>query len=106
MSDSTKPTITRQEFVDAIEAGITEADLTPAEVAVLRVVGTTAPNTARGTFQQEGYTCPLCTAGISRGEEEENREAIYRFYSAFDDSTGAALRSRGWPSTEARVEIA
>lgn len=87
-----KHKISRAEFVEAIEVGIERTDLTRPEIATLRTIGATAPNTARGLFAAEGYTCPLCTAGISDGTGTNKN--LYGFFAAFDDATGRALRKR------------
>lgn len=66
-------TITRQQFIDAVEAGIEKAGvaLSDAEQALLRHVARTESQTTYGCFQAnyEGKTCfcPLSASGITDG---------------------------------------
>jgi hypothetical protein len=81
--------IPRAAFVSAIEAGIATAGdaLTNTEIAALRVIGAVAPNVAVGNFKVDGYTCPLCSAGIWDGcsiPTDERHDGLCRFYVGFD----------------------
>lgn len=66
-------TITRQQFIDAVEAGIEKAGiaLSDAEQALLRHVARTEPQTIYGRFVLEyddkTCFCPLSASGITDG---------------------------------------
>lgn len=91
-------TITRQEFIDAVEAGITRADLsgcplTEAEAIALRHVARTEPITVVGSFQMRESVsgrlcgCPLEASGIAWRDPEidsERQVAQTEFYRGFD----------------------
>lgn len=89
-------TITRAQLVAAVEDGITNAisrypgGLTQTDIASLRFVGATAPNILIGNFEEAGFTCPLCAAGIMGGPAKElnyksdRYAAALAFYAGFD----------------------
>lgn len=87
--------LTRAELVDAIEAGIANAELTGADADKLREVGRTARFVARGTYKTpEGIGCPLVQSDLDgyllSGAQQE------AFMCAYDGATRAYGQARRW----------
>lgn len=100
--------ITRQELIDAIEAGIENATnvLTDAEKALLRHVGRTEKHVLLSAWQQYVKDiglcgCPLTQAGIIEIEgwnapPEEQSMKYRRFWYAFDQHTKPMRQGSVW----------
>lgn len=74
--------ITRQQFIDAVEAGIEHATrLTDTERALLRHVARTENETVTGFFHRDGCFCPLSAAGLA---EEGMPYSLSAFWMRFD----------------------
>lgn len=88
--------ITREQFIAAIESGINEAresgePLTDQECMMLRHIGKTEGLSARSTFAtvEEGNRCycPLSAAGIEDGQGKDVPRSQTYFYGGFDRFT-------------------
>jgi hypothetical protein len=93
-------TITRQQFIEAIEAGIESAgELTTTEIQLLRHVARTETRTTYGTFEStRGNTtcfCPLSAAGIQDGGGGPMPEPHFKFYRGYDQSISIFAMERG-----------
>lgn len=69
--------MTRATFQAAIEAGIEEAGLTPAQAEPLRAVGRTAERSVAGAYERDGCECPITAAGLGRPASHPTSLAIH-----------------------------
>lgn len=79
--------ITRQQFIDAVEAGINRAGngLNDTERALLRHVARTESRTTYGAFRSRGLEpcfCPLSASGIADGSQTTGK--YDQFYLGYD----------------------
>lgn len=93
------PSLTREQFIDAIERGIRAAGdgLTNDQRSGLREVGFKATRAARVSFEKDGACCPLhCIGAIEATDPGDDRAhiALGAFFGAYDKATRDALGER------------
>ena len=68
------PSLTREQFISAIESAIERAGFDDETNAKLREVGRTATKAARGGYFDGNVCCPLACCGFTGDEEDESAE--------------------------------
>lgn len=103
-------TITRQNFIDAVEHGLSMSDgnFSDSEQMMLRHIAQSENKIARGTFVlwDDDETeiicgCPLTTAGISGPNGPFRGRALHCFWARFDGFTADLIA----PANDSLLEI-